>query len=105
MCDSDGMLIEATQSNLFWISDGVLYTPDLSLSGIDGIMRKLTLMTAAKKGIKTEIVRRGPDVLKTADEVFITNSLIGIMPVTKYENYLYSIGKTTQLLQTLTENI
>ncbi len=99
MCDSDGMVVEATQSNIFWIRENILFTPDLSFCGVAGIMRQQVLLHAEMIGMDTQIVREPVSTLRDADEVFISSSLIGVMPVNRIETRQYSVGRYTNKLQ------
>ncbi len=83
VCDTDGYLAEGTMSNLFWLSGGELFTPDLKYCGIDGIIRQRLIARAQALNIPVNIGRYLPAVLTDADEVFLTNSVIGIWPVTE----------------------
>ncbi|MCI0666580.1 MAG: aminodeoxychorismate lyase, partial [Methylococcaceae bacterium] len=96
MQDSDGNVIEGTMSNLFLVRNGSLQTPDLSRSGVAGIIRSLVLEIAASIGIAVEIGRIGLDDFEAADEVFVTNSLIGVWPVVEFERFTYAVGPLTR---------
>ncbi|MBY4677180.1 aminodeoxychorismate lyase [Marinobacterium arenosum] len=99
VCDLDGFLVEGTMSNLFWWRDGVLYTPDLSGSGVSGIIRNQLLQIAERHGIETCVGRFRPDQLASADELFICNSLIDIWPVVRLDEQRWPIGSITRQLQ------
>ena len=88
LMDADGYLVEGTMSNLFMVSNGVLMTPDLSRCGVAGVMRTIILELAEQQGLDTRITHIGHEMLIEADEVFLTNSLIGIWPV-------IAVGETT----------
>ncbi len=97
--DADGHFIEATMSNLFLVQDGVLITPDLSGCGVHGIMRELILEQAEAQGIATAITAVSSQHLLAADEVFLTNSVIGIWPVRHIMNLTsYAVGPITRRL-------
>ena len=81
--NSRGFLAEGTMSNLFWVKDGVLYTPALSCGCLPGTRRQLVLECAERQGIPYEEGEFPLDILKKAEEVFLTNALMGIMPVSK----------------------
>jgi 4-amino-4-deoxychorismate lyase len=99
MQDTDGRVIEGTMSNLFLAVDGGLLTPDLSHSGVAGILRAQVLHQARTLGIPCRIETIDHDSVLRAEEIFLTNCIIGIWPVKKYEGKVYRIGKTTQALQ------
>jgi len=77
-----GDVVEATCSNLFYWQEEKLCTPDLSKSGVDGIIRQEIL----SKYPETKICRTSLADLNTANSMFICNSLMGIMPVKTYNN-------------------
>ena len=83
VCDMEGYLVEGTMSNLFWLRNGELFTPDLTYCGIDGIIRQRLIERARELQIKVNVGRYQPTDLLDADEVFLTNSVIGIWPVTE----------------------
>jgi 4-amino-4-deoxychorismate lyase len=101
LMDTDDNLVEGTMCNLFIVSDGVLMTPDLSRCGVAGIMRTLILELAEQQGLDTQIAQINRQALLQADEVFLSNSLIGIWPVIAMEKTMYRKGTITVQLQTL----
>ena len=101
LLDIDANLIEGTMSNVFIVKDGVLMTPDLSHSGVAGIMRTIILEQASQQGLDCRIARISEALLGQADEVFLSNSLIGIWPANAIGETSYSKGEITQRLQEL----
>ena len=101
LLDTEGRLIEGTMSNLFMISKGVLQTPDLHSCGVAGVMRSVILELAGQQALETGICDLRPADLAQADEVFLTNSLIGIWPVAVIDDKRYDKGPLTQRLQAL----
>jgi len=106
MFNNQQQLIEGTMSNVFIVKDGKLLTPELNLSGVAGIMRQQVISCAQNAGIDViETVLTQQDV-KNAEEVFITNSLINIWPITEIENFsIYAHGEITQILQNTIYNL
>lgn len=104
LCDSEENAIEGTKSNLFLVTAGTLRTPDLSESGVAGVVRAEILETAARLGIRTEIGRVTKSDVESADELFLTNSLIGIWPIARLELKSYVVGQITQTLQKTLRN-
>ena len=84
MLDAQGLVIEGTMSNVFFVKNDTLCTPVLTQCGVAGIMRELVLELAEKLAINTYINDFTPADIFQADEVFLTNSLIGIWPVNKF---------------------
>lgn len=111
LLDARGYVIEATASNLFAVMGGQLMTPDLTESGVAGIMRQLIieqLGPAAK--LPLHITRFTLDALKNADEIFVCNSLVGIWPVCSIAfspelTMNYKIGPVTRRLQSAIERM
>lgn len=86
----DGMIVEGTRTNVFFVRNGVLKTAGLSYPILPGVMRSVVLERAAHMGIGIdEFTFQGtqdPEVSPGwagADEVFLTNSLRGIVPVAR----------------------
>lgn len=78
---ADGLITEGSMSSVFVYSEGTLRTPDLSQGILNGITRRVTIGLAKEGGVKvaeTSILRQNLDA---ADEMFITNSALEIMPV------------------------
>lgn len=81
MLDAEGFVVEGTQSNLFLVRDGCLLTPRLDRCGIQGVMRTLVWQAADRLGLACQETRLIPADLLAADEVFLSNSVIGLWPV------------------------
>jgi branched-chain amino acid aminotransferase len=88
-----GLIAEASISNIFLISEGVLRTPDEDSGILPGITRKLVLEIASRLGIKTREEGIGPSELFEAQEAFLTNSLIEVMPLTLTEGRPIAAGE------------
>lgn len=85
MLDSDGILREGTMSNLFWVSGGVVHTPWLENGGIIGVQRDAILAWLRTQNIATRMGVYRSEVLRGAEEIFFSNSLIGIWPVRRFQ--------------------
>jgi branched-subunit amino acid aminotransferase/4-amino-4-deoxychorismate lyase len=79
----DGDLSECTSSNLLVYQGGVLRTPGLDRGILGGVTRKNVLETCRKHDIKTREEKIWPNLLAQADEVYVTNAIIGVIPVCK----------------------
>lgn len=99
--DHEGWLVEAVTANLFWRRDSVLYTPMLDRAGVAGVMRRWVLAQASTLGLTCCQVRLGIAALETADEVFLTNALMEIVPVTGVEEVIYTNHDVARRLQDL----
>lgn len=82
--DEAGHVIGGTRSNLFWGRAHRLLTPSLERCGVAGVMRARVLEAAAALGIECRIVAGTRQDLLQADEIFLSNSLIGLWPVCRY---------------------
>ena len=96
-----GGIIEATSSNIFLVSNGVLYTPGLEEGPIAGTMRMQVINLALEHNIKVYECNLNPQNLLAADELFLTNSIRGIQWVSSYrtKRYFNDMGiKMTEFL-------
>jgi branched-chain amino acid aminotransferase len=90
-------IVEAIQGNLFMVIAGKLITPPLSEGCLNGIMRKQIIRIAQKMKIELEERPISPFELQKADELFVTNTIQGIQPITKYKKTIYE-AKIAKLL-------
>jgi 4-amino-4-deoxychorismate lyase len=106
MADHSGRIIEACTSNLFLVVDGTLRTPDLTMCGVRGIVRQKILDHASTHGIACEATTVGMREIERAGEVFLTNSVYGIVPVNSIDSMKFRRGPTTErLLNDLCRNV
>ena len=89
MLDTDGNVIECTMSNLFMIRGQTLFTPALESCGIHGIIRRLVMDAAAESGLDCRVKQLTLDDLDVADEMFISNSILGICHVREFREKHY----------------
>ncbi|MDF2043030.1 MULTISPECIES: aminodeoxychorismate lyase [unclassified Pantoea] len=83
--DTEGWVVECCAANLFWRQGTQIFTPDLSASGVDGIMRRSLMAQLAAAGQACQIVKSEPAQLLAADEVVICNALMPVLPVRQIE--------------------
>ncbi|HEY2622026.1 MAG TPA: aminodeoxychorismate lyase [Dyella sp.] len=95
MRDTDGNVIAATMANLFAVVDGVLVTPSVERSGVAGVARAEVL--ASRAAVHVGDISR-EDLLR-ADEVFLSSSVRGILPVQAVDDTVYVPGPVTRALQ------
>ncbi len=81
MLGQDGGLICGTMTNVFLVSQGRLLTPSLATAGIAGVMRARVLSVADALAIPVSVGRYTLENLLAADEVFMSNAVIGMWPV------------------------
>lgn len=80
MLSMSGHIAEGTISNVFWVKDKTLFTPEIGVGILPGITRALVLELAEEENIQVSEGCFYPDVLLQSDAVFLTNSLMGLMP-------------------------
>ncbi len=99
---SDG-IIESTSSNLFVVSNGVLYTPGLEEGCLAGTMRMQVINIALQNGLKVYECTILPQNLLVADEIFLTNAISGITWVSGYRTKRYFNNVARRLVDLLNE--
>lgn len=87
--NSRGFLVEGVSANLFWRRGKTVFTPDLSRGGVDGIMRRRVMKMLKQMGIELRVVEAPLESLWQAEEVWLTNTLMGIVPVTGIRDLHY----------------
>jgi branched-chain amino acid aminotransferase len=97
-------VVETLQGNIFMLKDNILITPPISEGCLNGIMRK-QVIALARKIENLEILETviSPFDLQKADELFVTNIIIGIQSITKYRKKEFSNKLATDLLAKLNE--
>lgn len=94
-------IVEAIEGNVFLVSGRKLTTPPLSEGCLNGIMRKQILSMARNAGMEVNEVPVSPFELQQADEMFITNVIRGIRPVSLYRKKEYTSEIAQQLAKEL----
>lgn len=94
-----GYVCEGTVSNIFVVKGNKLMTPSLDCGVLPGITRKVVLELASFAGLGKEEGKFREEELKNSDEVFITNSLIEIIPVVKIDDRQIGNGKVGHVTQ------
>ena len=92
MQDMEGWVVEATMSNLFIGEGGVLVTPCLDHAGVAGIMRARVMAHARDLSIDVRVEPLSQERILDADELFLTNSIIGIAAVDTLPERDYRAG-------------
>lgn len=98
-----GYLAETAVANLFFVKDGNLRTPALSTGILPGVIRAEVMKIAEKHSISIEEGHYPIEDLKAADAVFLTNSSVGILPVSSVDaadfNALFDVS--SEVIETL----
>ena len=83
MLNIDGFISECTVSNVFFIKDGELKTPSLDCGILEGVTREIVMALGREQAIPVHEGHYGAQELLEADECFITNTSMEVMPVSK----------------------
>lgn len=98
----DGTVSEGAGENLFLVRDGVLHTPGLSHSVLNGITRDTVMKLAKDRGLEVRESSIPREMLYLADELFMTGTAAEITPVRSVDRLAVGNGKRgpiTELLQ------
>ncbi|MCH4890568.1 hypothetical protein EZV73_23505 [Acidaminobacter sp. JC074] len=93
-----GHLTEGIYTNVFFVKSGIFYTPAVDCGILPGIYREKVIETLKKLGIPIKIGYYNREDIESADEVFMTNALIKIMPVRRLEGQTFKEDLYTKLL-------
>ena len=102
MLDASGYVSEGSGENLFIVKNGVLMTPDLSISILEGITRDTVLTLAREEKIPVQETRITRDQLWLADEAFFTGTAAELTPIREVDNRAIgegTVGPITKRLQ------
>ena len=99
--NTDGFVAECVVSNIFMVCGGSVITPSLDTNILPGITRIMVLDICKNSGIPIDEEHFKIDVLIKADEVFITNSLMEIMPVSRIDDCKIGNSVTGRITQQL----
>ncbi len=89
----DGLVIEATASNVFAVLDGVLVTPPVDPGMLTGVTRGLVLELAAGAGIEYREAKLPAEHLPVASEIWVTSSTREVSPVTELDGQPVGNGR------------
>ena len=98
-------IIESTASNLFIVSNGVLYTPSVEDGCVGGTFRMYLINLAIQNNIKVYECSLLPQNLYAADEIFLTNAIQGIRWVSSYKSKRYYCETTKKLIDLVNNSI
>jgi len=77
----DGFVCECATANIFWVTGGGVRTPSAKLPLLNGITRRVVLESCRKLGLAASESEFRMEDVREADEVFVTNSIMEVMPV------------------------
>jgi len=107
--NSQKEIVEGATTNIFFVKKNILYTPAIRCGCLNGITRQQVILCARQLGIPCQRVFAEAAQLLKAKEAFVTNSLLGVMPLTRVNQKAIGSGKigkvTKQLLKKYWENL
>jgi branched-chain amino acid aminotransferase len=103
LLNMDGFVCEGAVSNIFIVRQGTLSTPDRESGILPGVTREVIIELALREGIRIEERKVKPSELKEADECFLTNTLMEVMPVSGIDGRKVGKGKPGPLTLHLME--
>jgi 4-amino-4-deoxychorismate lyase len=101
MLDTAGLVVETVVGNVFAVRDGRILTPRLDQCGVAGVMRRVII---EQLGVEVEEARLTLDDLYAAQELFMTSSTRGILPVVQIGCVHWPVGAVTMQLQQRLQN-
>lgn len=102
MLDADCNIVCGTMSNLFFVSDGRLLTPEITTCGVSGVMRRHIIALSGNEGLAVGVKPVPIRILQECSEVFLSNSQIGVWPVRRCGTNSYvAPGPTTRRVMAL----
>ena len=97
----DNRLAEGCISNVFLFKNSELYTPPINTPVLPGVARKTVCLLAKQNSIKLTEKDLSIDDLLGADEIFLTNVIMQVMPITRVENHTVGDGRVGDVAKKL----
>jgi len=101
LLNTSGQLAEAAASNLFIVADGCVLTPPIEAGILPGITRACVLELCGAEGIPFAEAPLEVEQLPAAEEAFLTNSLMEVMPLTSFVGQPISSGQPGEITEQL----
>jgi 4-amino-4-deoxychorismate lyase len=98
LLDTTEHVVGGSSSNVFAVRGTELLTPAVTRNGIAGVMRRVVLETAPLAGLTPREADLTVPDLNDADELFVTNAVIGIWPVARLDEHAFARGPATARL-------
>jgi len=101
--DDDGSVLEGSSTNIFVVKDGVAYTAETDGRILEGITRGRILELAGGLGIDVRVGRVPVELLREADEVFLTSSVLTVVPFVSVDGRPVGTGRPGPVVTALRE--
>lgn len=105
MLDGAGRVISGTSTNVFALLDGALLTPRLDQCGVHGTLRSVIMEHSSRWGFPVREATLWLDSLRHADEVFLTNAVVGVLPVSRLEKWALATGPVAGMIAEELKNL
>jgi 4-amino-4-deoxychorismate lyase len=105
LTDGSGAVLESTCANIFCIINQTLITPPLDSNGVQGVMKQFVIQQLNKTGVDIIEKPLSKSMVEAADEIFLTNAIIGVQPVSQLENTNFCQILGNQYKKRIEENI
>ncbi len=106
MLNNKDQICEGASSNIFWVKDRWVFTPDASTGLLEGVTRA-TIMRLCEERLNLRVITGEYKLqdLKFADEVFITSTSLEVMPVVKVGDFTINQGQVGPVAHHLREEL
>ncbi|MEJ2470036.1 MAG: aminotransferase class IV [Desulfuromonadales bacterium] len=106
MLNNKDQICEGASSNIFWVKDRWVFTPDASTGLLEGVTRA-TIMRLCEERLNLRVITGEYKLqdLKFADEVFITSTSLEVMPVVKVDDFTINQGQVGPVAHHLREEL
>ena len=88
---SDGHVSSADSANLFWVKGGAVFTPALECGCLPGTTRGALIEALHVRDVDVEEGLYEPSTLLSADWVFVTNAVMGVVPVNRIGTHAFTL--------------
>jgi 4-amino-4-deoxychorismate lyase len=93
LLDRAGQVVGGTMTNLFICRGGTMVTPRVDRAGVAGVMRGIVLRECGTLGLPVEVRPIAAAELALADEAFVTNARIGVVPVRNVGEHVFRMNE------------
>ncbi len=105
LLDGAGRVISGAMTNVFAIRDRELFTPSLHDAGVAGVLRGVVLRESATLGFRAAEGSSTLEDLLAADELFVTNARIGVVPVRRVGEHRFPMNQSAQRIARQVETL
>ena len=104
ICNEDGMIIESTNSNVFIVSNGTIYTPPLADGCVGGTMRMNVINAAIELNLSVYESSLNQQHLLMANEILLSNAIIGVEWVNAFKHKRYYSNVASKIVDQLNKD-